>query len=231
MAGRNRVRYNGHPAWDRLDPETWPSEALNGDRARAKQVEMLQADLEHAVQWVDTMQALVDEHLPDEEFTVRRLTALKDWEKSRHRVQKALHYRYDPLQRPKHLIERDTGRALQAVLAKRNKIRSILDERGARVEGELATVNALRGSPAPKVAPRIQQDITPVRVGSSGLHAGLASLDRLDRQMFQDLDPDTDLATTHDDGLRQAWKTRNPGMTDELIDTVIAKINGLVKPQ
>ncbi|GAA2947660.1 hypothetical protein GCM10010458_36600 [Microbacterium luteolum] len=228
MAGHNHVSYEGHPAWGRLDPEEWPREFLDGPRARAKQLQMLEADVEHAVRWVETMQALVDEGLPDEEFTARRMMALKDWEKSRHRDQKTLHYRYDPLKRPKRLIERDIAKA-EAETKKALAALGVKFE--ARQVGVSATLRAAEGTPGrppartPSTRP-VPRGRRPNPARPPALHPGLATLDRDTRAMYDNLAPDIDIATTPDSELRRVWTERHEGMSADLIETVLDEING-----
>lgn len=229
MAGHSSIRYNGHPAWERLDPDVWPREWLDGPRAHAKQLQMLEADMAHALCWVEIMQQLVDEGLPDEEFTLRRLTALKDWEKSRHREQKALHYRYDPLKRRRDLIERDVDKAIARTKERLAELRIKLEARKVAVQAAAAAAHPepveLTGQEparAPRAAPRTTSTARP---SAPAMHPGLAELDKGLRTMYDNLAP-IDIATTPDDELRRIWAQRNPNMSAELIETVIAEING-----
>jgi len=157
------------------------------------------------------MTEMVDRNLPDPEFTLARLEALKDWERGRKRRQKEINYAYDPLRRSRRLVMRDTDRALnpEAIAQVRSKLTRARE-----------MLQSTRTAPRPHTEPSMTTS-TP-----RPLHPGLAYLDTATRAMYQMLDPDTDLATTPDDALRTAWKTRAPGMSDELIDKVLADING-----
>jgi hypothetical protein len=88
------------------------------DRVRAKQSEMLDIDERTSARWLETMRALVAEELSDEEFTVRRMAALKSWEKGRKLDQAQLHYRYDPRRRNPKLVEREVRKQLDKVREK-----------------------------------------------------------------------------------------------------------------
>jgi hypothetical protein len=82
------------------------------ERTRAKQSAMLDIDIKHTDQWIAIMRELVAEELPDDEFTVKRMAALKVWERGRKRAQVALHYAYDPRRRNPELVKREMKRQL-----------------------------------------------------------------------------------------------------------------------
>ncbi len=46
------------------------------------------------------------------------------------------------------------------------------------------------------------------------------------RTMYDNLEPDIDIATTPDDELGRIWVERHEGMSAELIETVLDEING-----
>lgn len=121
------------------------------DRIRAKQLEMLQIDIDHSLDWINTMQTLVDRELPDQEFTVARMAALHEWERSRKGAQKRLHYKYDPVKRKRHLAERDVERTLrtarETIAEHREKLRKLaaeLDPQLGTTAGQLAPRKSVR---------------------------------------------------------------------------------------
>ncbi|ASD21485.1 hypothetical protein B7495_04760 [Cryobacterium sp. LW097] len=78
------------------------------ERLRAFQMDMLQVDVDYAVEWIDTMAALVGQHLDHEPFTEKRIAALHKWEADRKNAQVRLRYRYDVSRRPARLIDEST---------------------------------------------------------------------------------------------------------------------------
>jgi len=188
---------------------------------------MLQIDSAHAASWVEQMQKLVDEELPDEEFTAKRMMLLKEWEKSRHREQKSLHYRYDPLKRSRRLVDRDVEKALA-------KARAVIAEHRAKLEARQVGIDATIRAGAQRAAQRTSQSARPMSAPRARIiapvepviHPGLAELDEHTRTMYENLSPDVDIATAPDEDLRRIWAERWPGMSAELIDSTIAEING-----
>lgn len=203
---------NRRESWADLGPE-WDDDLLER-RNTAKQREILKIDIEYAGQWIDTMAELAAKELPDAEFVATRITALHQWEKDRKREQKAIHYRYDPLRRSRRLVKRDTDRVItditpEVIAALRTKIDVTRAAFRERVTSE----------PTVTPTPRPRRHSTPA------LHPGLSALDTGTRSMYDNLDPNLDLATAPDDQLRTAWARRNPGMSSELIEAVIEEIN------
>lgn len=83
-----------------------PGPALT-ERSRAKQLEMLDIDVRAGAAWLATMRALVERNLSDQDFTAKRMAALKAWERGRKLKQHNLHYKYDLGRRRHGLVERD----------------------------------------------------------------------------------------------------------------------------
>lgn len=90
------------------DAPTTPQE-----RTEALQLDMLQVDVDYAAQWIDTMTALVGQHLDHEPFTAQRMVALHEWERKRKLAQAKLRYRYDTNKRPEKLIDTSTREGRQ----------------------------------------------------------------------------------------------------------------------
>ncbi|KAA9133713.1 hypothetical protein [Microbacterium caowuchunii] len=215
-------------SWAGLGPE-WDRDFLNGPRNRGKQAAILATDIEFAHQWVNTMTALVAQNLDDGEFVNARMAALKDWDRARKREQKAIHYRFNPLRRSRRLIERDTRQALsgpttEQIAELRANLEAVRAEYAARQGQETSEPRTTRPRPAQR-APRAATRSAATPAGPA-LHPGLADLDEGIRSDYQALAPDLDLVTTPDDTLRTTWAELNPGMSGELIESVLADING-----
>jgi len=213
-------------SWRHLTPE-WDSDFLDGPLNEAKQRDMLAADVTFALRWVDTMIELVANHLPADEFVAKRMAALKDWERARKREQKAIHYRYDPLRRPKRLVERDTERARSELTSERiADLRAQIDRARADLVKEQDHTTPQR--PTTRTSPR-RVPSTPTHRQAT-LHPGLPNIDADLLRSITDLAPEMDLATTPDDDLRTIWTERWPGMSAALIDSLIDDLNATAQP-
>ncbi|WDG17480.1 hypothetical protein [Microbacterium sp. Clip185] len=209
---------NRRDTWQILGPE-WSDDDLER-RNTAKQRDILRCDLEFAAQWADTMAALVTQNLPDAEFTAARLQALHEWERARKLAQKKINYRFDPLRRSHRLVSRDSDRAHREatpefIASLRDKLRAARD---AFREQHEPPSNRTTSTPSLEFA---APSLPPT------LHPGLRHLDEETRNLYARLAPHVDLASTPDDELRAAWRAHNPGMSDNLMEVVIADINKL----
>jgi hypothetical protein len=203
-------------------------------RAKAKQIEMLQIDIAHSAQWVETMRKLVAQELEEQPFTTHRMLALHEWERSRKRAQKNLHYKYDPVKRKRNLVERDIRRTIA-------NARRVLAEHQAKLDAattdddiplaqdrlELAT--RLVESATDLATADVVEDAERARRGGRPAkpvvdHPGLAGLsDSVLETLHNDLDG-MDLTTSTDDEILDQY-SRN-GIPDEPARYYLGLING-----
>lgn len=225
MTSNPRPREMSH-----FGPEIDVAWADDPDRVRAKQLEMLQIDIDYSTEWVTTMQKLVDEGLKDKDFTLHRMSALHEWERRRKGAQKRLHYKYDPIKRKRHLAERDVKRTLEQareVLARKRA------ELQAAVDAASPGVTELAGEMPPR-KPR-----QPVESERSRTASTNTPPPRLSRPHFADLDPQLrgmiesdipgiDLATASNDDILSAYLAH--GTPEESAQYYLGLINGTIKP-
>lgn len=207
---------------------------IAGPRTRAKQLAMLEIDVEFAVQWVETVTALVAQELPDREFVAEHITALKKWQAARKLRQKSLHYRFNPTVRSRRKIEQDTRRTLEVTPEQTAKLRAKLTAAREALDthkADHAPAPARERRPQPRPAPTATSTIptgTPTppdipRATDASLHPNLNRIDASTLAMYSGLAPDIDLATTPDDALRRAWE--DAGWDEERIDAILLHLN------
>jgi hypothetical protein len=157
------------------------------ERTRAKQSAMLDIDIKHNDQWIATMRALVAEELPDDQFTVKRMAALKAWERGRKRAQVALHYAYDPRRRNPELVKREMKRQIAKVKA---DVDAYMQRRDGKAEPEAnTTVSPIeRATPLPKTTAAFQrplEGINPTTVAMITADTGLDVAHATDEQIIE----------------------------------------------
>lgn len=231
-----------------LGPE-WDIAWVEGPRSRAKQLETLQIDVEFALDWVNTMAALVDRDLDDQEFTLQRMAALHDWERRRKRAQKNLHYKFDPFRRKKRLVERDVAKILadaqRTIAIRRERLeaeaerltpRLAVDEQTEAVREKLAVIKSRMDqhkptaprdhppSPKRRASVRRSADTLPAPVDRSAIIEQLSDDVRDNYSNFTELD----LATAPDDDIRDALKSK--GIDERAAQYIIDVLNGQQEP-
>lgn len=195
-----------------LGPE-WDVAWVEGPRARAKQLETLQIDIEFAMQWVATMSELVDRELDDQNFTIQKMAALSEWERLRKRAQKNLHYKYDPFRRKQQLVERDVKRQLAAA-------RQVIEDR-RRVLEALIAMKAVE-LPEPPKAPHSRRQSASSKAHVD--HPGMAVLSESVLAMIRsDLDG-LRIETATDQEILHAYSAA--GIPPDAADYYLALING-----
>jgi hypothetical protein len=102
------------------------------ERVRAFQLDMLQLDIDYALNWVETMAALVDQRLAHDPFTEQRIEALKEWDRKRKLAQVRLRSQYNPKRRRADLIDATTREGKQQILE--NLRQSKLDMEAAGIK-------------------------------------------------------------------------------------------------
>lgn len=208
---------------------------IAGPRTRAKQLEMLETDVLFAMSWIDEMTRLVDEELPDAQFIERHLDALAAWTRARKLAQSKIRYRFNPARRPRHLIERDTNRAIERTRAQLETLRARLADASADARERVATPDphpkaerrarprpALPETPLAATRPPAAAETSPRDVN---LHPNLQRIDPSTLAMYTALAPDLDIATTPDTDLRRAWE--DAGWDEERINAVLRHLNDL----
>lgn len=191
------------------------------ERTRAKQQAMLDVDESYAKRWVTTMRELVDEGLADQEFTERRMSALKLWEKGRKREQRHLHYAYDPRRRNPKLIERDI-----------EKLREKLDAGMARIAARKAAREAEAASNAePATAEDVKRrpaDRGPAKARPATKRTPVRSLDGIPPSTIEMMCADLGVASLEymtDDDVRHGYVI-NLHLTEEQAQNYVDILNG-----
>lgn len=206
---------------------------IAGPRTRAKQLEMLETDVLFAMSWIDEMTRLVDAELPDAQFIERHLDALAAWTRARKLAQSKIRYRFNPARRARHLIERDTNRALERTRAQLEALRARLTDASTSARERATTPDPhrradRRAQPGPAVA---ESPIAPPRPpavpdmpqSTAPLHPNLHRIDASTLAMYTALAPSVDLTTTPDDDLRRTWE--DAGWDSERIDAILRHLN------
>ncbi|RFA12639.1 hypothetical protein B7R21_09845 [Subtercola boreus] len=198
-----------------------------GERARAKQREILAIDESYAEQWLNTMRALLARDLGDVDFTTARMEALKLWTRQRKLAQHNVHYRYNLQRRRPGLVEREirTTLDLEVLRAKierqRAKLHATHPELAPVVEQPAAAVET-PATPAPSDA--LPQAAPVYR--ASAVDRGLLDLDDKTMRIIRQGVGNLDLRTATDEQLLQAFRSRGVPMSQAL--PFIAMLNARI---
>lgn len=218
-----------------LGPE-WNMEWVTGPRVRAKQYETLLTDIEYAIEWVDSMRALVDEELEDREFTIKKMELLRDWERRRKLAQKRIRSYYDPFRRKKRLLTKHVDDMLEKYHHRLQILQAEFEATAASGRGD--TERALE---AVNIVERLREHTKPTRPRTAAAkpapkpkaeprrvhHAGLPDMHPNVRTAIQNDLGGIDLDYTSNERIRELYR-QNTNTPEEAINYYIDLINGTI---